>query len=248
MTTEENLAKAEMKAGGKPLQKMFNQVPEKYDLLNRVMTLGLDEPWRKKAVRYIKAEKPAKMMDLGTGTGDMAVRMAAEIPDCEVTGYDFSAPMLEVAKEKAQKQKVDNVKFIEGDAAEMPFEAEYFDVVGVSFAFRNMTFKNKNTAYYLREILRVLRPGGKLVAVESSQPKSKFVRFFFHLYLKYIVAAIGSRIGMNKGAYHYLAYSAREFYTTHELSGLLREHGFGEVKHHPMFLGAAAITIAQKPE
>lgn len=247
MATNEQLAQAEMKARGKPLQKMFNQVPEKYDFLNRLMTLGLDEPWRKKAVKYVKEHSPSQVMDLGTGTGDMAIRMALEMPQTKIIGYDFSEPMLEVARTKAQKHSISNISFMEGDAAEMPFENNTFDVIGISFAFRNMTYKNKNTSLYLHEMMRVIKPGGKLIAVESSQPKSKFIRFFFHLYLQYIISGIGGRLAKAKGAYHYLAYSAKKFYTTDELTDLLQDHGFGEVDHHPMFLGAAAITIAQKP-
>lgn len=248
MATNEKLAQAEMKASGKPLQKMFNQVPDKYDYLNRVMTLGLDEPWRRKAVNMIRQEKPQRLMDLGSGTGDMALHMASEMPDATVVAYDFSAPMLEVAKKKASEKNIKNVDFVEGDAAEMPFEDNSFDIVGISFAFRNMTYKNKNTRFYLQEILRVLKPGGKLVAVESSQPKSKFVRFFFHLYLQYIISGIGGRLANARGAYHYLAYSAKRFYNTEELTELLQNHGFGTVDHKQMFLGAAAITVAQKPE
>ncbi len=247
MATKEELAQAEMKAKGKPLKKMFDQVPEKYDFLNRIMTLGLDEPWRKKAVNYIKAEQPLKVMDLGTGTGDMALRIAREIPAASITAYDFSGPMLSMARNKAQKQGINNIEFIEGDAAAMPFDENSFDVIGISFAFRNITFRNKNTSIYLREILRVLKPGGKLIAVESSQPNNRLIRSGFHFYLKHIVSGLGERFGKARGAYHYLAYSARNFYSTTELTELLQSHGFGKVKHHRMFLGAAAITIAEKP-
>ncbi|MGM0647020.1 MAG: ubiquinone/menaquinone biosynthesis methyltransferase [Bacteroidota bacterium] len=248
MATDKKLAQAEMQAKGKPLQKMFNQVPGRYDYLNRVMTLGMDEMWRKRAISYIKASNPQRVMDLGTGTGDMALRMGKMLPETEITGYDFSAPMLAVAKNKAAERAVPNVAFVEGDAASMPFEDNFFDAIGISFAFRNMTFKNKNTSLYLQEALRVLKPGGQLVAVESSQPKSRFIRYFFHLYLKYIISGIGGRLAGAKGAYHYLAYSARHFYTTEELTALLQQHGFNEITHHQMFLGAAAITIAKKPE
>lgn len=246
MATNENLAEAEMKASGKPLQKMFNQVPQQYDLINRILTFRMDESWRRTAVKDILRENPEHVMDLGTGTGDMAIRIARADNNIQVTGYDFSAPMMEVARKKTQKLQLKNVDFVEGDAAKMPFDNNSFDVVGISFAFRNMTYKNKNTPLYLREILRVLRPGGKMIAVESSQPKSAFIRFFFRFYLKYLVSGLGSKLGSNEGAYHYLAYSALHFYTPTELTKLLEENGFNRVEHKQMFFGAAAITYAQK--
>ncbi|MFP4605232.1 MAG: ubiquinone/menaquinone biosynthesis methyltransferase [Bacteroidales bacterium] len=247
MSTKENLAKAEIEAKGKPLQKMFNQVPSSYDFLNRLLTFRLDEFWRRKAVKVISGENPARIMDLGTGTGDLAIRLAKKLPGAKISGYDFSLSMLEYAREKAKKKSLHNVNFIEGDAAKMPFDDNYFDVTGVSFAFRNITFKNPNTDLYLSEIFRTLRPGGKLVIVESSQPQNKWIRFFFHLYLQYVVSAIGGRLSPSKGAYHYLAYSAKNFYTRPELTEILEKHGFKNTIHKPMLLGAAAITISTKP-
>lgn len=247
MSTKENLAKAEIEAKGKPLQKMFNQVPASYDFLNRILTFRLDEFWRKKAAKVIYRENPSKVMDLGTGTGDLAIRLAKKLPGAEISGYDFSPSMLEYAREKVKKNDLHNVTFIEGDAAKMPFEDNYFDVTGVSFAFRNITFKNPNTDHYLREIFRTLRPGGKLVIVESSQPKNKWIRILFHAYLHYVVSAIGGRLSASKGAYHYLAYSAKNFYTRPELSQLIEKQGFKNTRHIPLFFGAAAITISTKP-
>ena len=247
MGTNKNLAQKEMKAKGRPLQKMFNQVPSSYDFLNRLLTLRLDEYWRKKAVKKILDEKPAEVMDLGTGTGDLAVRVARNNSEIKVTGYDFSAPMLSVAQKKADKYKLANIRFIEGDAAEMPFENDRFDVVGISFAFRNITFKNSNTELYLKEVFRTLKPGGKFIIVESSQPDNKFIRFGFHNYLKHIVSGIGGRISKSKGAYHYLAYSAKNFYSRDELTKLLENHGFKNTLHKPMLFGAAAITVTMKP-
>lgn len=247
MSTSKNLAMSEMKAKGKPLQKMFNQVPTHYDFLNRLLTLRLDELWRKKAAEAILDEKPEIVMDLGTGTGDLAVRLANKKDNLYVTGYDFSNSMLDIARRKAKKYSLENVTFVEGDAAEMPFEDNYFDVIGISFAFRNITFKNPNTKFYLAEVLRVLKPEGKFVIVESSQPRNKIVRAIFHFYLHYIVSGIGGKLSRSKGAYHYLAYSAKNFYSSDELKNLLVQHGFSSVKHKPMFFGASALTIAEKP-
>ena len=247
MSTSKNLAVSEMKAKGKPLQKMFNQVPDNYDFLNRLLTLRLDEIWRKKAAKTILNENPELIMDLGTGTGDLAVRLAKKSDKIHVTGYDFSGSMLEVARKKAKKYSLENVGFIEGDAAEMPFQDNYFDVVGISFAFRNITFKNPNTKLYLAEVLRVLKPGGKFVIVESSQPENKLVRAIFHAYLHYLVSGIGGKLSRSKGAYHYLAYSAKNFYSPKELKDLLIRHGFDSVNHDPMFFFFFSVTVARKP-
>jgi len=246
MSTDKSLADEQMQAKGRPLQKMFNRVPAHYDFLNRLLTFRLDEQWRKKAVKAILKERPARVMDLGTGTGDMAVRIARKSPHTQVVGYDFSGSMLEVARRKARRYGVGNIEFVEGDAASMPFEDGSFDVVGISFAFRNITFKNPYTGQYLQETLRSLKPGGRFVIVESSQPRSRLVRYFFHLYLHHIVSGIGGRISRSRGAYHYLAYSARHFYSREALTLLLEKHGFCDVRHQPMLFGAAAVTIAHK--
>ncbi|MFW5901171.1 MAG: class I SAM-dependent methyltransferase, partial [bacterium] len=161
--------------------------------------------------------------------------------------YDFSGSMLEVARKKAARYGLDNVEFIEGDAAAIPFEDKSFDVAGISFAFRNITFKNPNTSLYLKEVFRILKPGGKFVIVESSQPHLRPMRFLFHQYFNYIVSGVGGRISGSKGAYHYLAYSARNFYTREELTGLLTKYGFISVEHTPMFFGAVAMTVATRP-
>ncbi|HKL37613.1 MAG TPA: ubiquinone/menaquinone biosynthesis methyltransferase [Bacteroidales bacterium] len=246
MSTDKSLARAEMEAKGRPLQKMFNRVPHHYDFLNRLLTLRLDEVWRKKAVDRILQASPRHVMDLGTGTGDMAMRIARKSPEVEVVGYDFSPTMLEVARRKAERMGTKNVSFVEGDAASMPFEDASFDVVGISFAFRNITFRNPHTKEYLKETLRCLKPGGKFVIVESSQPRISFIRWAFHKYLHYIVSGIGGRISRAKGAYHYLAFSARYFYTREELTALLEKNGFSDIRHRPMLFGAAAVTVATK--
>lgn len=247
MSTDQHLAYSEMKAKGKPLQKMFNKVPREYDFLNRLLTLRLDESWRKRAVKAILDEDPAEVMDLGTGTGDLAIRIAKAKSNIQIVGYDFSASMLKVAREKADKQKLTNVTFTEGDAAQMPFKNDRFDVISISFAFRNITFKNPNTSLYLSEILRVLKPGGKFVILESSQPKNPVIRKIYHAYFHYIVSGIGGKLSASKGAYHYLAYSARHFYNPAGLKSLLTEHGFDWIQYRPLFFGASGLTIVSKP-
>ncbi len=232
----------------KPLYRFFTAVPPRYDLVNRVFTLGMDEGWRKKAARCCLESNPQKVLDICCGTGDLAVWLARLAqPGTEVSGLDYSQPMLTLATEKAAKHRLQTpVTFIHGDVSALPFPEAHFDTIGISFAFRNLTFKNPLTEKYLKEIVRVLKPGGRFVIVESSQPPNRFIRALDHAYLRYFVKNIGYFISNNRPAYNYLAESARRFYTAEELADLLAAVGFRQVSIKRLFFGACAIHIATK--
>jgi demethylmenaquinone methyltransferase/2-methoxy-6-polyprenyl-1,4-benzoquinol methylase len=231
----------------RPLEKMFNEVPARYDMLNRFITWRLDEKWRKKAARICLEEGPARILDLCTGTGDLAIRLAKEVNgNADIQALDYSQPMLAVAREKATKARLTNIEFIHGDAASMPFENDGLDVVGIAFAFRNLTYRNPDREKFLQEIYRVLKPKGKFVIVESSQPGNRFMRGLFRLYLKIFVAGFGGQLSGHRGAYRYLAASARNFYNPNEIEKLLSGTGFSKVEYQPFFGGMAGLTIATK--
>ncbi len=231
----------------RPLQDIFTDVPPKYDLINRLFTFRMDEHWRKRAVKECLKGQPAKILDLCTGTGDLALRMARKADwGCQITGVDFSDTMLEVAREKQKLWPDKQVDFVFGDVADLPFETAFFDTAGISFAFRNLTFENPDTPEFLSEILRVIKPGGKFVIVESSQPGSGIYRKFFHAYMKHVVRRMGSWISGNREAYQYFYYSVSHFYTAAELKKLLLDAGFSSVSHIPLAGGAAAIHTAIK--
>ena len=145
-----------------------------------------------------------------------------------------------------EKQPEFPVNFIYGDVAKLPFEDEHFDVAGISFAFRNLTFRNPDTPIFLSEILRILKKGGRFVIVESSQPKSGLYRWIFHLYMNVYVSWLGRIISGNKGAYKYFSYSVTHFYTPEEIKELLMKAGFTEVRYEPLFGGVAGIHVAIK--
>jgi demethylmenaquinone methyltransferase / 2-methoxy-6-polyprenyl-1,4-benzoquinol methylase len=228
----------------KPLHGIFTAVPPHYDLVNSIITWGMDKHWRKLAAK--ECSNSRKMLDLGCGTGDLSVSVAKlSKGETEITGLDYSEPMLEMAREKVRKAGA-SVTFVNGDAAKLPFPDGFFDCVGISFAFRNLTYRNPITQKALSEVLRVLKPGGRFVAVESSQPTPKFVRFFFHLYLRVFVANVGFLVSGNRGAYKYLAESAVHFYMPDEIKQLLLKAGFKTIRYKPLFLGAAGIHVAMK--
>jgi len=228
---------------------MFSQVPERYDFLNRLFTLGMDQRWRKLAVGICLDKDPRRIMDLCSGTGDLAIEIAKQASfTTEIISADFCAPMLELAKRKAAKLRLDKrINFQLADAANLPFEDGYFDAVGIGFGFRNLTFKNPRSELYLKEIRRVISSGGKLVIVETSQPDFIILKWLVHLYLRSIVAPVGKAISRHPGAYGYLAYSARNYYSPVEVRNLLRHFGFGSVEHITLWHGIAAIHIATDP-
>ncbi len=237
-----------MEQANKPLHRMFDAIPKQYDLINHVVTLGMDTGWRKKAALTCLSTHPARILDMCCGTGDLSIalaRLAKYKP--EITGVDFSREMLDVARKKAPSAAPGgNIKFMEADVSDLPFPDNHFDCAGISFAFRNLTYKNPRTADYLKEILRVLRPGGQFVIVESSQPKSAFIKFFFRLYLRWFVFPAGYLISGNKGAYKYLAESAEHFYSAEEIQDFLTKTGFKQASAKRLFFGAAAIYTATK--
>lgn len=232
----------------KPLHHIFTTVPPRYDLINHLITWGLDRRWRSIAARECLSVRPTRALDLCCGTGDLAIYLSESMQsNSDITGIDYSLPMLEIAVRKAEgSTRSGEVSFIHGDAAALPFPDGDFDCVGISFAFRNLTYKNPLALRYIAEVLRVLKPGGRFVIVESSQPKNRLIKKFFHLYLRYFVYGIGSWVSGNSGAYRYLSESAARYYSGEELKDMLLAAGFWRVSFRRLFLGAAAIHVAVK--
>jgi demethylmenaquinone methyltransferase / 2-methoxy-6-polyprenyl-1,4-benzoquinol methylase len=231
-----------------PLHGMFTSVPPRYDLVNRIITLGQDKRWRKLTAKACIDGNPSVILDLGCGTGDLALNIALLAKkDIRITGLDYSLPMLELAKCKAEKAGVgEKVAFIHGEATKVPFEDGYFDCVGISFAFRNLTYKNPLHELHMGEVFRVLKPGGRFVIVESSQPQNRLIRALCHFYLRTFVKTTGILITGNRTAYNYLVKSAVDYYSPEEVREMLLRAGFIDVTYRPLFLGAAGLHVATK--
>jgi len=231
----------------RPLQKMFTDVPPSYDLMNRILTLRFDEKWRKKAARECVSGQTGNVLDLCTGTGDLALHISKRLNgQGKVIGLDYSLPMLKIAKEKAIRSGKTQVSFLEGDAAALPFKDAELDAIGIAFAFRNLTYKNPDRDKFLVEIVRTLSDTGRFVIVETSQPRNRLVKWFFHTYLDVVVSRIGGWLSGHRSAYRYLSASAINFCPPGELALLLRQAGFNTITHRALLGGIAAITTAQK--
>ncbi len=228
------------------LRRMFGGVPRRYDLLNRVLTCGIDQRWRRRAVAACLFDRPRRVLDLCTGTGDLAVLLARRAdPGAPIVAVDFSEPMLEVARRKAARAGVEErIEFRAADAADLPFADESFDAAGIAFGFRNLTWKNPARERHLSEVRRVLAHGGRFVVVETSRPRSAMLRCGFDAYFAAVVSPLGALISGQGGAYRYLARSARGFYRGEEVVDLLRAAGFRSVDHRPLLGGVAALHVA----
>jgi demethylmenaquinone methyltransferase/2-methoxy-6-polyprenyl-1,4-benzoquinol methylase len=230
------------------LQEIFTAVPPNYDLINHLITWGLDRRWRQMAAKECLASQPERILDLCCGTGDLAVTLARLAGrNTEVIGVDHSQPMLEIAAQKA-KRVSDRVKllFVFGDIANIPFPDSHFDCIATSFALRNLTYKNPLAGRYIAEVLRVLNTDGRFVILETSQPKSSLIKKLYHLYMRYFVFRLGLLISGNREGYYYLADSATNYYAPEELKKILVEAGFRQVSFRHLLLGAVSILIVGK--
>lgn len=233
----------------RPLKKMFDAVPRRYDALNRLLTVRFDERWRARAAVRCLAGKPVRVLDLCCGTGDLALQLTRlASPHTAITGLDYSAGMLELARAKAERSADGRaVEFVEGDAAALPFGDQRFDAVGTAFAFRNVTWRNPLKEQVLAEVRRVLRPGGAFVIVETSQPPNRLLRALFHTYLRLFAAPVGTWISGHRSAYRYLSESARGFHSADEVVEMLAVAGFNEISYTRLLGGVAAIHVAYRP-
>jgi demethylmenaquinone methyltransferase/2-methoxy-6-polyprenyl-1,4-benzoquinol methylase len=228
----------------RPLREIFGEVAGTYELVNRVLTLGLDRPWRRKAAKRAARGGGTRWLDVCSGTGEMAEDLSRRAGDgVEIVALDFSRPMLERARAKGMAGRV---RFVLGDVKRLPFPDGRFDLVTISFATRNINLSRDILTATYAEVRRVLRPGGRFVNLETSQPKNRFVRALFHAYVKVMVRRVGTRISGSRAGYAYLASTIPRFYGAAELAAILREAGFAAVSVRPLFLGAAAIHVAAR--
>lgn len=224
------------------VEQMFDNISGKYDLLNRILSMGIDVRWRKKVVQSVKKSNPKTVLDIATGTGDLAIQIAKST-QAKITGFDLSAGMLEVGKKKISKENLeDRIEMIQGDAENMPFEDNAFDVITVAFGVRNF----ENLKKGLDEIYRVLRPGGKFIILEFSQPESFPMKQLYAFYSKNILPKIGKQISKDESAYTYLPESVKAFPYGEEMKKNLKNSNFSKSSDKKLTFGIASIYESLK--
>lgn len=222
--------------------KMFDTISKNYDGLNRVISFGIDIKWRKKVVEILKKDQPNSILDIATGTGDLAIALT-KTGAKKIVGLDISPGMLAVGKEKVTDKSLDNtIEMVVGDSENLVFDANSFDAVTVSFGVRN--FETLETG--MAEILRVLKPNGTLVVLETSVPTKTPYKQGYNFYTKNILPLIGKIFSKDDSAYGYLSESASVFPHGENFNNILREIGFIDVTNKPQTFGVASIYVAKK--
>ncbi|MBL4663055.1 MAG: bifunctional demethylmenaquinone methyltransferase/2-methoxy-6-polyprenyl-1,4-benzoquinol methylase UbiE [Flavobacteriaceae bacterium] len=225
------------------VEEMFDNISGNYDGLNRVISLGTDIKWRKKVLKLVAESQPNTILDIATGTGDLALLFAKNIDAKKIVGLDLSEGMLSMARKKIIGTELkDKVTFIKGDSEDLPFEDNSFDVITVSFGIRNFETLEKG----LSEIKRVLVPGGRFVILETSVPTKFPWKQGYYLYSKGVLPIIGKLFSKDKVAYRYLSNSASVFPFGEKLNNILSKIGFIAIENKPQTFGVATIYIASK--
>lgn len=222
---------------------MFDKIAFRYDFLNRFLSAGIDVSWRKKAIKELKELQPKCILDVATGTGDVAILAEKILRPVKITGIDISEGMLDIGRKKIEKLGLKNkVELLRGDSEQIYFDDDSFDAITVAFGVRN--FQNLEAG--LQEMLRVLKPGGKLVVLEFSRPKQIVFKAVYNLYMKIIAPAFGKLISKNKDAYQYLNDSVQRFPEGQQFINILDKAGYRACYFKTLTLGICSVYCASK--
>ncbi len=224
------------------VENMFDGIAHKYDFLNRLLSFRIDTLWRKKVIQLLKPFAPKRILDVATGTADLAIALSVLRPD-SLTGIDLSAGMLDIGRQKiAAHPATKDIKLLKADCENLPFDNHSFDAVTVAFGVRN--FENLNRG--LQEIFRVLEPEGQLIVLEFSKVKKFPLKQLYHFYFRYITPAVGKLFSRNATAYSYLPNSVQVFPEGEEMCVILQKVGFKKVVCTSLSFGIASIYHCQK--
>jgi demethylmenaquinone methyltransferase/2-methoxy-6-polyprenyl-1,4-benzoquinol methylase len=221
---------------------MFDTISENYDGLNKIISLGTDATWKKKILQMVQLLHPTSILDIATGTGDLAI-LFGETTATEIIGLDISQGMLDMGKKKISDKNLDSkIQMVLGDGEKIPYADNYFDVITVAYGVRNF----ENLEKGLSEILRVLKPNGTFIILETAVPIKFPFKQGYYVYTNFIMPTIGKLFSKDKSAYKYLSTSAQNFPFGEALNNILRKIGFIDVQDEPQTMGIASIYIASK--
>lgn len=222
---------------------MFDRIAPKYDFMNRFLSAGIDVGWRKKAIKRLKPDNPKTILDIATGTGDMAILACRILYPDKIEGIDISEQMLELGKKKIEKEGLSSkIRLQIGDSEAINFAPDSFDGGMVAFGVRNF----ENLEKGLTEIYRVLKPGAQLVVLEFSKPKIWGMKSLYNLYMKIVAPKMAGWVSKNKEAYDYLCESAKAFPERQEFVNILNKSGFSDTSFKPLSLGICCIYSGRK--
>jgi demethylmenaquinone methyltransferase / 2-methoxy-6-polyprenyl-1,4-benzoquinol methylase len=225
------------------VEQMFDNVAGTYDVLNRLLSLRIDVYWRKFAIRLLKNDNPQNVLDVATGTADVALETYRQLAPQSITGLDLSALMLEVGKTKIAKLGLtQKIAMVQGDSENLPFADNNFDAITVAYGVRNF----ENLERGLQEMLRVLQPNKKLVVIEFSRPRIFPVKQLFNLYFRYILPTIGRIASRDARAYTYLYESVQAFPDGQDFLNIMQGCGFRETVWHPLTFGICSVYVGTK--
>lgn len=224
---------------------MFDGIAQRYDFLNHLLTLGIDIWWRKRCVAKIKRVPNPLVVDIATGTGDLALTLYRKLKPCKIVGLDLSNEMLEIGKKKIAKQGwSDSIEMRQENCEATSLPDKYCDIVTIGFGIRNFQSPEKG----LREFYRILKPHGELTILEFSQPRFKLFMFLFNLYFRYILPFVGRCVSKHPIAYTYLPQSVETFPCGTAFCQMIEEAGFEKVRHKPLTFGIATVYQGTKGE
>ena len=230
------------KAKKQQVEEMFDSIAARYDLMNRLFSAGIDMKWRKKTIGLLKKLEPKTVLDMATGTADMAILACRLLDSDKITGLDLSAEMLELGRKKVEKEGLANkIELVKGDGEAISFPDNSFDAVMVAFGVRN--FENLENG--LREMLRVLKPGGKLVILEFSKPNWGF-KNLYNVYMGIVAPEVARWFRQNKDAYRYLNRSSNAFPDRSDFTAILNRVGFFNTECKPLSFGICCIYSGRK--